>query len=442
VPRLHALDAVWLELERDGPPVATGLVSILEGPPPSIDEVRRLVGERVADVPSLRWVLEPAQRLHRPRWRDAGPPDLRQHVWSARVAAAEESLEEFVSSMMQRPMDRRRPLWEIAVVRGLPDGRWAFVWRLHHAVADGQGAQALLGELFDVTADGSRRMSEQLAAFRPNARGNGSPSGSPRSVAAHAVTTAVGTVLSTLRHLPEAAHLVADLTPRPPGSVTGALSDRRRWVLGTAPLVEAKRAARRYDVTVNDIILAAVATGFREMLLARGDVVERRSLRCVLPVSLRSPDDSSLDNKVSAAWADLPVGDLTLGERARSIARTTSWQKQVGTPAIGGLLIDLTDRLVPAPVQEAVISHARWFPEWMADTLVTNVPGAPFPLYVLGRQMHLAYPIIPVDAHLRVIVGVVSHDGWLCFGVTGDGLHAADVDVLRDGAVTALTPLP
>jgi hypothetical protein len=75
----------------------------------------------------------------------------------------------------------------------------------------------------------------------------------------------------------------------------------------------------------------------------------------------------------------------------------------------------------------------------MTDTLVTNVPGAPFPLYVLGRRMRRAHPVIPADAHLRIIVGVVSHDGWLCFGVTGDGVHASDVDVLRDGALAALT---
>jgi len=245
-------------------------------------------------------------------------------------------------------------------------------------------------------------------------------------------------VLSALRHLPEAAHLVSDLTPRPPGTVTGALSDRRRWVLGTAPLAQAKQRARAAGVTVNDVILAAVAAGFHDMLVERGEPTADRTLRCVLPVSLRPSGDSALDNKVSAAWADLPVGRLSLAERARAISRSTSWQKQAGTPAVGGLLFSLTDRLVPGAVQDAVVSHATWLPEWMTDTLVTNVPGAPFPLYVLGRRMHRAYPVIPADAHLRIIVGVVSHDGWLCFGVTGDGVHASDVDVLRDGALRAL----
>lgn len=437
MPRLHALDAVWLELESPGPSLATGLVGVLDGPAPSVADVRAMVAERLSDVPALRWVLADEQGLRRPQWVDAGEPDLVHHVWARRIGASEQTLEEVVSVVMERPMDHRRPLWELAVLRGLADGQWALVWRLHHAVADGQGSQALLGELFDVTPDGSRRLTDELAALRPNARGRSSAT--RRDLAAHAVTGTVGGLLSALRHLPEAAHLVSDLTPRPPGTVTGALSDRRRWVLGTAPLSQAKQAARRAQVTVNDVILAAVAAGFHDMLVERGEPTQDRTLRCVLPVSMRESGDTALDNKVSAAWADLPVGRLSTAERARVISRSTSWQKQAGTPAVGGLLFSLADRLVPGAVQDAVVSHATWLPEWMTDTLVTNVPGAPFPLYVLGRRMRRAHPVIPADAHLRIIVGVVSHDGWLCFGVTGDGVHASDVDVLRDGALAALT---
>lgn len=104
-------------------------------------------------------------------------------------------------------------------------------------------------------------------------------------------------------------------------------------------------------------------------------------------------------------------------------------------------LISLADHLVPAPVQEAVVEHASWVPEWFADTLVTNVPGAQFPVYVLGRRIQHLHPVIPVDAHLRITVGVVSHDGTLGFGVTGDGVHAADVDVLIAGISAGIREL-
>lgn len=439
MPRLHTLDAVWLEMEHAGPPIATGLVSVMDGPAPSVVDVRRMVADRLDDLPSLRWVLTPGHGLHRPEWRDGGAPDLTHHVWSRRIGSGPESLEAFVSSVMDRPMQRSRPLWEIALARGLADQRWAFVWRLHHAVADGQGSQIMLGHLFDTRPDGSRRMAHELAAFRPNVGRAGTPEpSSPRSIAAHTASAAVGGLLSAIRHLPEAAHLLADLTPRPPGPVTGPLSDRRRWVLGAARLDSAKALARGFGVTVNDVILAAVAAGFGELLRSRSQSTDR-TLRCVLPVSLRPIGDDDADNNVSLAWTDLPVGDLSLGDRARRIHRSTAWQKEFGTPRVASVLYSLSDHLVPGPVQEAVVSHAGWVPEWMTDTLVTNVPGAPFPLYILGRRMRLSYPIIPADGHLRIIVGVVSHDGWLCIGVTGDAVHAGDVDVLRDGMVRALT---
>jgi WS/DGAT/MGAT family acyltransferase len=442
--RLSALDAAWLELET-GPPIATGLVCVLDGPAPTLPELRALVAQRLPAMPGLRRVVTGEHRLRRPQWRDTDEVDLRHHVWSrrlvARAAGGGDSLEEFVASVAERRLDRSRPLWEMAIGRGLPEQQWVLLWRWHHAIADGQGAQALLGELFDVTADGSQRMTQVLARLRPNAADQPRPSGRSRlGDVRRAVGAALDEVVATTRHLPDAARLVADLAPRPGSSLTGPLSDRRRWLRGTARLSDAKDLARRLGLSVNDVLLAAVAVGFRALLLQRGEPVEGRALRCVIPVSQRHATDHDLENKVSATWVELPVGEMPFDERVRSVARTTTWQKQVGTPAVGAALLALTDTLVPAPVQEAVVTHGRWVPGAMADTLVTNVPGAPFPLYVAGRRMRLAYPLIPVDGHLRVIIGIVSHDGLLCVGVTGDGVHARDVDVLRDAMVAALTP--
>jgi WS/DGAT/MGAT family acyltransferase len=443
--RLHALDVAWLELET-GPSIATGLVCVLEGPAPSIASLRTLVAQRLPAMPSLRWVVSGEHGLRRPEWRDAGPPDLRHHVWSRHVGRRDGDddavpLERFVSAVMERPLDRTRPLWEIAVGRGLPDGGWVMVWRWHHAIADGQGAQALIGELLDVSPDGTTRMADVLAAMRPNAHSDEQGMQRSRWQAARDLLEAgLKEVSAAARHLPDAARLAADLAPRPGGSLTGALSDRRVWRSGTARLSDAQQTAHRLDRSVNDVLLAAVATGFRDLLSARGEPVDSRVLRCVIPVSRRGATDGDLENKVSAAWVELPVGDMTFDERVRAVSRTTTWQKEVGTPAVAAALIALTDALVPAPLQEVVVSHGRWVPGAMADTLVTNVPGAPFPIYVAGRRVPVAYPLIPVDGHLRVIVGVVSHDGWLCIGVTGDGVHAPDVAVLRDGMVAALTP--
>jgi WS/DGAT/MGAT family acyltransferase len=435
--RLHALDVAWLELESGRPPIATGLVCVLEPPTLPVAALREQVLARLPAMPSLRWVVSPATRRRRPEWVDAGSPDLEHHVRVSPVPTGHDPLGELVSQVMEQPMRRDRPLWDMTLAHGLPDGTAVLVWRWHHALADGQGAQAMLGQLLDVDPSGARRLADVLPLLRPNASGQHDPAGLRRAMAS-AVEGAVDGLVTTARHLPDAARLVGDLTPRPPGPLTGPLSSRRRWVHTTADVEVAKQRARTLGLSINDVLLAAVAHGLGALLESRGESSDR-VLRCVMPVSLRAASDERLENKVSAAWVELPVGPMPFEQRARRVARTTSWQKHVGTPAVGAALLALTDRFVPAAVQQAVVTHARWVPAWMADTLVTNVPGAPFPLFVAGRRVPRAYPLIPADGHLRVLVGVVSHAGTLCFGVTGDGEHAADVHVARDGIAAALS---
>lgn len=440
--RLHAIDAVWLELERGRPALAPGLVSVLEGPAPPVAEVRAMVAERVAEVPALRWVLDTHESTRRPQWRDGGPPDMSHHVRAVRVGADPDALSQQVSALMEQPLDRSRPLWDASVVRGMTHGRWALVWRLHHAVADGIAARTVMGHLLDVSPDGGMTLADAAVSgsLPATSRGHDRSTHLPGRLG-RAVEGAVTALASAVKHAPEAVHVVADITPRPPGPLTGPLSSRRRWVHVTENLELAKQASRRLGASLNDVILAAVSNGYRELLLGRGEPTAGRSLRCVVPVSLRPPMDDHADNRLTAAWTDLPVGEQTPAQRVATIARSTRWQMRAGTPLVGAALISMADRFVPGPLQEVVVEHASWVPEWFADTLVTNVPGAQFPLYVMGRRIEHMHPVIPVDGHLRITVGVVSHDGTLGFGVTGDGVHAADVDVLLRGISDGLHDL-
>ncbi|MGA7688629.1 MAG: wax ester/triacylglycerol synthase domain-containing protein [Jiangellales bacterium] len=440
--RLHALDAVWLEMEKGGPALAPGLLSVLDGPAPPVAQVRALVAERIERAPGLRWVLDEDSSVRRPQWRDAGMPDLRQHVRAVRIGADPDQLADLVSAFVEQPLDRSRPLWEALVVRGLAHGQWAFVWRLHHSVADGIASRAVMGHLMDTQPDGGPTLADAAVsgALPVTSGGYDRPTHLPGRIG-RAIEGAVTAVASAIKHAPEAAHVVADVTPRPPGSLTGPLSGRRRWVFGTEDLALAKTAKKRHGASLNDVILAAVANGYRTLLVGRGEQTAERTLRCVIPVSLRPAVDDHADNRLSAAWTDLPVGDMAPGERVHAIGASTRWQIHAGTPMVGAALISLADHLVPGPVQEVVIEHATWVPEWFADTLVTNVPGIQVPLYVAGRRIEHMHPVIPVDGHLRITVGVVSHDGTLGFGVTGDGLYAADVDELLAGISTGLHDL-
>ncbi len=440
--RLHALDAVWLELESGSPALAPGAVCVLDGPPPSVGEVRAMVAQRLHRAPSLSWVLDRHSSLRRPTWREDVTVDLTYHVTAHRVGAAPEALADHVSAYMELPLDQSRPLWDMRVVRGLAGNQWALLWRLHHSVADGIGARAVMGHILDVTPDGATTMADAaMAGALPSTTGGHERGLHLPGRVGRAVEGAVSGMMSAVRHASSAAHVLADVTPRPPGPLTGPLSERRRWVYGTESLEAAKAAKNRLGVSLNDVVLAAVANGYRELLLSRGEPTDGRNLRCVVPVSLRPAIDDHVDNRVTAAWTDLPVGRMAPEERAARIAKSTAWQLRAGTPMVGAALISLADHLVPGPVQQVVVEHAGFVPEWFADTLVTNVPGAQFPLYVVGRRIDHFHPVIPVDGHLRITVGVVSHDGTLGFGVTGDGMHAADVDVLMRGITDGLAAL-
>ncbi len=105
-----------------------------------------------------------------------------------------------------------------------------------------------------------------------------------------------------------------------------------------------------------------------------------------------------------------------------------------GVPVALAGLLGLADRLVPEAVLAAGVRTAgRTVPAWFLDTLTTNVPGPRVPVYLAGRRVQAMFPIIPVAGHTRITTGIFSYDGSLHIGVTGDGEHAADVDVLAAG---------
>lgn len=452
VDRLHALDVAFLELEEPGPALAVGVAALLDGPCPPVADVRTLVRSRLPGMRRLTQRVEPDPGgIRRPVWVDVPDLDLGWHVRAVRAA----DLDAAVSAAMERPLPHDRPLWDLAAVRGLPDGRWGLVWRVHHTIADGVGAMILLGHAFDLTAAGDAgTLADAVLAAGSSVvpprhdagEGTGVGGGRPMGGSAvAAVESAITGLARAVGHLPATAaaavRAAADAAPRPPSDLTGPLSRRRRWVSVAPPLATAKRVRRAFGGTVNDVVLAAVTTGYRDLLLARGADVDGRRVRVMVPVNLRPPSDDGADNQVSAITCALPVGEPDPLRRLAEVAATTRRLKEVGAPVVGTALLGLVDHLVPSAVQDAAVSHGVWVPEWFVEGVVTNVPGPQFPLWVAGRRVRTLTPMIPLGGHLRLIVGVVSYDGALDVGVTGDGVHGGDVDVLARGIERGLDEL-
>jgi len=476
--RLHALDLAWLEMEGDGPPIAIGTVAVADGPAPSQEQVADLVAERASRMQRLHQALGPTGwRIRRPAWVDATDADGAAHVH--RISAADarhRGLDAAVGWIMVQHLPHDRPLWDAWLVTDLDTGAgtghgasepWALVWRVHHSVADGVGALLLLGHCFDVQPGGGATLADRMLALSREPRvpspdrgpatartaGSGAAGPWPHlhlpqvSVpgvdGSHARVPRIGRALgaagAAVGHLAAAAPA---LLPHPPGTLTGRVGERRVWVRRDIALDEVKAVRRRFGVSVNDVVLAGVAGGFRALLTWRGEPVDGRTVRNLVPVSLRAPGDDTAANRLGAILADLPVGVADPVQRLHRVAGEVRHARAAGEPLLAAAVLGLVDRTVPSALQDpAIATLGKLLPAWFIDTLTTNVPGPPFPVHVLGRRVDGLYPIIPVAGHTAITTGIFSYAGTLNVSVTGDADLAPDVAVLARGIVDAVGEL-
>ncbi len=444
--RLSAVDASFLDIEHSGPPVAVGSVMEVDGPPPTIGELRKFMTERVAGMPRFRQKIMPSRSGFRQgKWVDA-EPDMKHHIRSVRVKSGKKSLQAAVSRIMETPMDHDHPLWDQTLVTGYSKTRFAIVTRLHHAIADGQGALMLLGRTVDLTPEGGGTLTDAIVAMSappPDEESDTSKS-AIQAAADHTVAQAEAAIAALgqfLRTAPDTLRGLASFTPQKPSELTGEVSNKRKWVGAYYPLADVKLAKTHFGCTVNDVVLAGVTAGFQSLMQSRGLSIEGRTIRGVMPVSLRRPGDTSSDNQVSLLPAPLPVSIIDPAKRIKEIRKSTKSAKRSQVPILSDAIIKINEKVTPAVIQERVLSRTGWTSEWFTETLITNVPGPPMALYFMGREAMGLQPIIPIEGSTRIIIGITSYNGSLNIGITGDGEHATDVDTLLKGILEGLQEL-
>jgi WS/DGAT/MGAT family acyltransferase len=257
----------------------------------------------------------------------------------------------------------------------------------------------------------------------------------PRRVAKKAVDTGRG--LANFRTL---------LAPGAMSSLNGPIGPHRRWDWARARLSDVKRIREQHGGTVNDVVLTVITRGFRELLLSRGESVDGKVIRTLVPVSVRADEErGTYNNKVSAMFAELPVGVEDPDERLRSVHEQMQDLKQSGQAVAAERLTALTG-FAPAMLLALAGRVGTRLPQAAVNTVTTNVPGPQKPLYLVGRRMLEAFPFVPLGGHVRVGVAIFSYDGGINFGVTGDRDTADDIDVLcrgiEDGVAELLGTAP
>ncbi len=154
--RLSSQDASFLTIEDDKNHMHIGSVGIFEGPPPEYDELSRMVTAKLALVPRYRQKVRFVPlALGRPVWVDDPHFHLSYHLRHSALPhpGSEEQLRNLVGRVMGQALDRSRPLWEMWIVEGLEQGRWALISKTHHAMVDGVSGADLLRVVLDAERD-------------------------------------------------------------------------------------------------------------------------------------------------------------------------------------------------------------------------------------------------------------------------------------------------
>jgi diacylglycerol O-acyltransferase len=436
--RLSPLDAAFLEIEDEDPSssLAIASVAIVEGPAPTQTDFIAAVTGRLDGIPRYHQKVRTIPLdLGPPVWVDDPAFDSAAHFGRIAVPPPhdEAALCDLVALLMGERLERGRPLWEFWVVEGLPDGRWAILSKVHHALADGLAATKLQTILFGDPPSGPPARHE--AAVDPGV--------------AKLLLDAVGTLVrnpwdqtrvlaSSLLHPNQLARRVSDaarglaaltsaLLPVSPTSLIGPLGHDRRYSTGSVALSDVKAAARTFDVTMNDVLLAAVTGGFRELLLHRGEIPAADSVRTLVPVSVRTA--STVDNEVSLLLPLLPVDVPDPVQRLVHVHQRLGALK-AGKEAESGALLTASATHGPfAPIAWAIRAAAH-LPQRNIVTVTTNVPGPVKPLSVLGREIVAMYPYVPIALRVRTGVAMLSYAGRLSFGITADADTVPETDFL------------
>jgi WS/DGAT/MGAT family acyltransferase len=206
-------------------------------------------------------------------------------------------------------------------------------------------------------------------------------------------------------------------------SIEGAIGPHRRWAAARASLAELKAIRAALGGTVNDVVMSVIAGAFRDLLIERGERVDGVVLRSLVPVSVRAADDTTPNNQVAAMIAELPVGIADPAERLASVRQQMADLKashQADASEAANVLAGVTPPMLYALAARSVSAAVRRLPQCNVNTVTTNVPGPQYPLYALGREMVEYLPFVPLSQGVRIGVAILSYNGQVRFGVTGD----------------------
>ncbi len=443
-PRLSLLDRSALRIERSDTPAHIAGLCLIRAEPLldatgalDLALIKRHFERRLVRVPALRRIIQPTPPLGGPPvWVDDPHFSIDRHILSARLAPPgdEVILLRTVELVLRQLLDRTRPLWEVWFLTDLEDGRVGMLVKIHHALADGGAAIALIMSLLDLAPDAP----DAPDAPEPPAGGwTPAPAPAARALVCDTVGSRLTAIRSTLAHPAQVARGVG-------ATLTDSAQFLRRWHAAPRTSLNASReegcriralpldlqtvraVAHAHHAKINDVVLSVVSGGLRELLIARGETVAGLELTALVPETLR-PEEATgeLGNAVGMLLVRLPVGEPDALGRLLRIATLSQAAKAEQDPRC---ISDLLGMGAAIGVARPFMARQR-----MANVFVTDVLGPPVPLYILGARIEEVLPLIGPGGNVTLMFAALSYCGRLNVLVTANAAAYPDLEVLVAG---------
>jgi diacylglycerol O-acyltransferase len=435
--RLSAMDAAFLELEDGNAHMHIGSVAIFEAAPLATPE-GGIDFERIleAQESSLRTTIRFRQklawvpRIDHPVWVDDPNFNLSYHMRHTALPApgSVRQLKRLAGRIMSQQLDRGKPLWECWYVEGLEGGRFAMITKLHHCLADGISGTELFAGMMGPNpqhrADppqpfvprpapsGARLLADEMSRrarlpWELLRAGGRAAASAPRSV-------------SALRDLARALgdSFAAGLSPASETPFNVDLGPHRRFDWTRFDLDAMREVKEHFGCKLNDVVLSVVAGAVRRFLRGRGLRPEGMDFRAMIPVNVRShAQRGALGNRVSQMLARLPVDEADPTRRLERVVEVTRELKRSSQVAGLDHLTELADwsgtGLISRLARMGLSARA-------VNLVVTNVPGPPVPLYLVGAPLLEVYPVVPLGQNQALGIALFSYAGGFHWGFNAD----------------------